>query len=280
MVAHGDKRTPVLTVVSSRPEAIQRSWRLRTSGLTSIVGICALAIFIAAFVIAGFKSRNQGSALDAVLQDTPKSMIVELVGLDPQNLIPKIHAGCRLDGKVAEINAVNNHPGLRWSNAPPNAKSFAIIMLDRDAPSINPIGAFQSHRRHWNGVSRRPSIHWAVVDIPANAREILASAGGTANAGHGFKTTAPGRSGVTDFSFTVAAVARGIGHVGYLGPCPAPDDPIAHRYEFHVFAVDTERLDLPSNWFNGRSALHELRGRALGRGMAQASFRYASTAGK
>ena len=76
----------------------------------------------------------------------------------------------------------NRNPELRWSGAPPETQSFALIMHDPDSPT----GDF---------------THWTLFDIPADADLIEAGAG----------RHAPGTQGRNDF-----------GQDGYGGPCPPP----------------------------------------------------------
>lgn len=95
-------------------------------------------------------------------------------------------------------------PELRWSNAPPGTKTFALIADDPDAP-----------RATW--------VHWVVYNIPGTTHEIPEGAGKTA-------TTSIGVQGRNDF-----------GPAGYGGPCPPPGKP--HRYFFKLYALDT-KLDL------------------------------------
>lgn len=71
-------------------------------------------------------------------------------------------------------------PALEWTGGPGDARSFALIVDDPDAPA----GV-------WN--------HWLLWDIPASTR-ILAQ---------GFKAGQIGESGANDF-----------GRLGYGGPCP------------------------------------------------------------
>jgi Raf kinase inhibitor-like YbhB/YbcL family protein len=61
--------------------------------------------------------------------------------------------------------------------------------------------------------------HWGAYDIPASARAVQAG-------------KAPGRKAINDF-----------GRPGYGGPCP-PQGRGTHRYQFTLYALDVERLDL------------------------------------
>jgi Raf kinase inhibitor-like YbhB/YbcL family protein len=88
---------------------------------------------------------------------------------DGQN-IPALHT----------CDAADLSPAIEWSGTPKEAKSFALIVDDPDAPG----GV-------WN--------HWLLFDIPASAHSIA----------QGFKPGQLGESGSNDF-----------GKPGYNGPCP------------------------------------------------------------
>jgi Raf kinase inhibitor-like YbhB/YbcL family protein len=65
--------------------------------------------------------------------------------------------------------------------------------------------------------------HWVVYNIPANVTSLAAGASNV------------GTQGNTDF-----------GAKGYGGPCPPPGDK-PHRYVFTVYALKTDRIDVPAN---------------------------------
>lgn len=98
----------------------------------------------------------------------------------------------------------NISPPLVWEDAPPEAKSFVLVVEDPDAPS----GTFR---------------HWRVYDIAAE-RDRLPE-GTTAGA----KTESLGH-GVNDF-----------GNPHYDGPQP-PKGHGVHHYHFRLFALDVETL--------------------------------------
>lgn len=105
----------------------------------------------------------------------------------------------------------NVSPALQWSNVPAGTKSFAVTAYDPDAPTGS---------GWW---------HWVMYNIPANVTSLAAGAGNGRNAPRG------SAQGTTDF-----------GTRGYGGPCPpAGDRP--HHYQFTVFALKVDRLDIPGN---------------------------------
>jgi hypothetical protein len=106
----------------------------------------------------------------------------------------------------------NVSPAVMWKNAPPGTRSFALMVHDPDAPT--------GGAGFW---------HWIVVDIPAGTA-FIAQGSGTAD---GKRLPAGSRQINTDF-----------GAPGWGGPCPpAGDKP--HRYNFTVYALKVDKLDLP-----------------------------------
>jgi Raf kinase inhibitor-like YbhB/YbcL family protein len=96
----------------------------------------------------------------------------------------------------------NISPPLHWSGAPEHTQSYALICSDPDAPS---------------GVW----IHWVIFNIPADATGL--------------------KEGVAKKALLPDGAAQGInsGHaIGYDGPAPPPGP--AHRYYFHVYALDSK----------------------------------------
>ncbi|HAI28405.1 MAG TPA: phospholipid-binding protein, partial [Thalassospira sp.] len=50
----------------------------------------------------------------------------------------------------------------------------------------------------------------------------------------------------------------------YDGPCPPWNDSIIHHYHFTVYALDTDKIDLPEP-FTGPDALAAIEGHVLGK---------------
>lgn len=102
-------------------------------------------------------------------------------------------------------------PPLSWSGAPANAKTFALIVDDPDAPDP--------------AKPQRVYVHWVVYNLPATATALPENAA---------KAALPKRAvqGKNDW-----------GKAEYGGPCP----PIGrHRYFFKLYALDAELAGLSS----------------------------------
>jgi Raf kinase inhibitor-like YbhB/YbcL family protein len=101
---------------------------------------------------------------------------------------------------------------LRWTGAPPDAKSFALLLHDPDAPT--------GGAGWW---------HWVVYDIPAGTTELAKGAG---------------KADGSALPSGAASVATDYGVPGYGGPCP-PEGDKPHRYVFMLYALDVPKLDVP-----------------------------------
>jgi len=110
--------------------------------------------------------------------------------------IPKRHAR---DGD-------NVSPELEWTDPPPGARSFVLIMEDTDAPAP----AFRQ---------------WAVYDIPAERRHLPEG----------------GSSGAREEGLPHGINA--FGHSRYDGPHPPHGDP-PHDYRFRLAALGVAKLDV------------------------------------
>jgi Raf kinase inhibitor-like YbhB/YbcL family protein len=99
-------------------------------------------------------------------------------------------------------------PALKWTDAPAETTSFALIVDDPDAPDP------AKPQRTW--------VHWVLYNIPSTASSLAAAVGGELPDGT--------REGLNDWK-----------RPGYGGPCP----PIGrHRYFFKLYALDILLSDL------------------------------------
>ena len=128
---------------------------------------------------------------------------------------PDIKPGSRIADSFVFNNfgctGQNVSPALSWSGAPKGTKGYVLTVYDPDAPTGSGF---------W---------HWVMYDIPAGVTSLPQGAG------------APGKQpdgavqGTSDY-----------GAPGYGGPCPPKGDK-PHRYIFTLYAVKTDKLDVPPN---------------------------------
>ena len=103
----------------------------------------------------------------------------------------------------------NLSPDLAWKDAPAGTKSFLILVHDPDAPT--PAGF----------------THWCAFNIPASVNSL---------------PTGASTEGMP------AGTVQGMNSYGtpdFGGACPPPGDP-AHAYHLTLYALGTERIDLPA----------------------------------
>lgn len=107
----------------------------------------------------------------------------------------------------------NKSPSLKWSGAPAGTKSFAVTVYDPDAPTGS---------GWW---------HWVVVNIPPNVTDLPSNAGAV---------------GGTNLPAGASNVRVDFGFAGWGGTCPPQGDK-PHRYVFTVYALKTDKLDIPAD---------------------------------
>ena len=143
-------------------------------------------------LLPGCKDKQSASSID----EGTATMKVTSTAFREGETIPTKYTG---DGEDVS-------PPLRWDEAPPGTKSFALICDDPDAPRSTP----------W--------VHWVLYNLPADKHKLAEALPA--------KETLPNgaRQGKNDF-----------GKIGYGGPAPPRGKP--HRYFFQVYALDST-LDL------------------------------------
>lgn len=95
----------------------------------------------------------------------------------------------------------NVSPPLRWTAGPAKTQGYALVVNDVDA--------------------RGDFVHWVVSGIPAGQTALAEGVGASESAGSG-----------------LVQGKNGFGKQGYGGPCPPKGK--AHRYRFHLFALDQQ----------------------------------------
>ena len=147
--------------------------------------------------------------------------------------------------------AANRNPHLAWSDVPDGTRSFALLCIDPDAPTVpETVGRddlqipVEQPRAHF--------IHWAMADIAPDVRTIAAgscSDGVTARGKQHPQGPAGARQGLNDYTGWFAGDAQmGGDYLGYDGPYPPFNDLRVHRYFFRLFALDVAALSLPARF--------------------------------
>jgi Raf kinase inhibitor-like YbhB/YbcL family protein len=101
----------------------------------------------------------------------------------------------------------NVSPLIEWRGAPPDTRSYALVVEDPDAP----VGTFR---------------HWAAYNIPPDAQRLSEGAGSRQ---HGA---------------AIQMAENDFGNAHYDGPQPPPGHG-THHYHFRLFALDVPELDVP-----------------------------------
>lgn len=145
----------------------------------------------------------------------------------------------------------NRNPQLHWSDVPAGTRSFALLCIDTDAPTdASTVG--RADLQIPVAQPRAEFVHWTLVDLPADTREIAAGSCSDGVTAHG-KASPPGppgaRQGLNDYTgwFAGDPAMRG-DYRGYDGPYPPPNDLRVHRYFFRLFALDVEHLPVPDRF--------------------------------
>lgn len=118
----------------------------------------------------------------------------------------------------------NISPPLKWKDTPQDAKSFALIVEDPDAPDP------AAPKRTWD--------HWVLYNVPPERGELE-----------------------EDYAVAPMGSLQGLNSwdkIGYGGPCPPKGE---HRYIFRLYALDSvlDNLGKPSK----RRLLQAMKGHIL-----------------
>lgn len=143
--------------------------------------------------------------------------------------------------------SANRNPHLAWDGVPGDTRSFAIICVDPDAPTVpddvNKVGHTVAA-----DLPRGDFHHWVMVDVPATVRAIAegACSDGVTKKGKQDPTGPAGsRQGVNDYTGWFASDPDMSGtYLGYDGCGPPWNDERVHRYHFTVYALDVDRCDV------------------------------------
>ncbi|MGH8482639.1 MAG: YbhB/YbcL family Raf kinase inhibitor-like protein [Nevskiaceae bacterium] len=138
----------------------------------------------------------------------------------------------------------NRNPELSWSGAPAGTRSFAVLCIDPDAPTVG-TDVNQEGRSVSKALPRAEFMHWAMVDIPtsvARLEEGTCSQGVTPRGKPQPQGPAGSRQGVNDYTGWFSGDKdMGGTYLGYDGPCPPWNDELPHHYRFELHALDLAR---------------------------------------
>lgn len=110
------------------------------------------------------------------------------------------HPGGQIPAEYT-CDGVGISPPLAWTGAPESTVTFALIVVDPDAPG----GTF---------------THWVLYDVPASVHDLPKAVRPEQRPPNG------GEQGMNSF-----------GRIGYGAPCPPPGSQ-PHRYVFTLYAAD------------------------------------------
>ena len=121
-------------------------------------------------------------------------------------------------------------PDITWTYPAQGTKSYALIAMDWDAPSLS--------------LRLFPVTHWILYNIPPQTIQIP--------------------EGFTNAALATQKIVPGLniaGQPGYMAPCP----PLGtHRYEFRIYALDVDQIQPASN--DRAGVLKAMDGHILGYG--------------
>ena len=168
--------------------------------------------------------------------------------------IPAAFAFAEPDSETHSRFAGNRNPELSWKDVPAGCRSFAVLCIDPDAPTV-PDDVNQEGRTVPHDLPRADFVHWVLVDVPASVSSIAA---GSCSEGvtPGGKQAPPGpvgsRQGINDYTGWFAGDPElGGTYRGYDGPGPPWNDERLHHYRFRLHALGVERLDLGRDFTAG-----------------------------
>lgn len=191
-----------------------------------------------------------------------------------QRLPGEFAAGVRTGDAAGVGFGPNRSPHLAWDDLPAGTRSFALVVVDPDVPTVKEMVGKP-------GVEipveqpRCDFVHGAMADIPADVRELAAGACSDGVVPHGKREPngPPGsRQGLNDYTGWFASNADMAGDwLGFDGPFPPPNDLRLHRYFFRLFALDVERLDLPAR-FTAADVFRAMHGHVLAEATIHATY--------
>jgi Raf kinase inhibitor-like YbhB/YbcL family protein len=161
--------------------------------------VAVLVLFVAGIAFTAWRASGERSADAAYHAALAKGLQVSSAGFEFNGVIPASFT-CKGGGKS---------PPLEWSGAPAGTLSFAVMLMDWDAPSpMLRLNAFS---------------HWVLYNIPATETHLDSAATSATLEARGITV---GKNSADE--------------VAYEPPCPPMG---THRYVFRVYALDTPKIE-------------------------------------
>jgi hypothetical protein len=191
-------------------------------------------------------------------------MKIEIPAFPDNSRIPSEYAFCLPADIGHAAFAPNKNPLIRWSGAPPGTKSFALLVVDVDVPTVGD-DVNKEGRTVPASLPRTDFYHCVLVDIPLHISEIpeAAESTGVTAKGKPLGQYQYGVRGINDYtSWFAGDPAMSGNYGGYDGPCPPWNDERIHRYHFTIHALDVDTLGL-AGAFGGADAVAAMDGHVL-----------------
>jgi len=166
--------------------------------------------------------------------------------------IPGENALCVIDPDTHVTFAPNLNPHLEWGDVPEGVKSFALLVIDVDAPSSRD-DANQEDSEVPAELLRVDFSHWVLVDLDPDTTTLPRGAysDGVTHRGKSGLSGRP-KEGINDYTSWFAGDPDMDGiYKGYDGPCPPWNDSLVHHYQFTVYAIDVESFGLSGDFTAG-----------------------------
>ena len=183
--------------------------------------------------------------------------------------IPEKYAFCAKCENDHSKMSTNISPQLSWTGVPEGTKSFVVICVDVDVPTI-----FDDINTKGKTIAadqpRQDFYHGLLVDIPLDHNGLAEGdeSEGLVPKGKPIGGVPHGIRGINDYTMFMASNPDMAGNYGgYDGPCPPWNDERLHRYEFRVYAIDVKSLGLDENGnFRGADVMTAIEGHVLAEG--------------
>ena len=173
---------------------------------------------------------------------------------------------CRMDPETHAAMSDNLSPHLAWTDVPEGTKSFVLVCMDLDVPTIGD-DVNQEGRTVPHDLPRCDFCHWVMVDIPSDCHGLAegeCSNGITAGGKADPSGPAGARQGITNYTDWFAGDSdMGGDYHGYDGPAPPWNDERLHHYHFTIYALDVDRCPVEGTAFRAEDVLDAIKGHVL-----------------